>query len=198
MAPFYGWSSTASRLEPLQGGSLLFTTKFPEIPGSHFIDQRKDERLSQPWSHPVVLNAGPLDCESSTLTALLKFSTKLAWTLNKKNLLASLHCLYALYHILNHRIENQSHLIHLARAKSKQNHFHLHYDQLVVCLIYWIYCYVMAQIFLINIWICIIIRTRSFCWWFSISPSIKSLDSLLLPVSITNIPPYDNIKVSLR
>ena len=25
MAPFYGWGSTASRLEPLQGGSLLFT-----------------------------------------------------------------------------------------------------------------------------------------------------------------------------
>ena len=23
MAPFYGWGSTASRLEPLQGGSLL-------------------------------------------------------------------------------------------------------------------------------------------------------------------------------
>ena len=38
MAPFYGWGSTASRLEPLQGGSLLFTTKFPEISGSHFID----------------------------------------------------------------------------------------------------------------------------------------------------------------
>ena len=32
MAPFYGWGSTASRLEPLQGGSLLFTTKFPETP----------------------------------------------------------------------------------------------------------------------------------------------------------------------
>ena len=29
MAPFYGWGSTASRLEPLRGGSLLFTTKFP-------------------------------------------------------------------------------------------------------------------------------------------------------------------------
>ena len=29
--------STASRLEPLRGGSLLFTTKFPEIPGTHFI-----------------------------------------------------------------------------------------------------------------------------------------------------------------
>ena len=38
MAPFYGWGSTASRLDPLQGGSLLFTTKFPEIPGTHFMD----------------------------------------------------------------------------------------------------------------------------------------------------------------
>ena len=28
----------ASRLEPLQWGSLLFTTKFPDIPGTHFID----------------------------------------------------------------------------------------------------------------------------------------------------------------
>ena len=24
MAPFYGWGSTASRLEPLRGGSLFF------------------------------------------------------------------------------------------------------------------------------------------------------------------------------
>ena len=38
MAPFYGRGSTASRLEPLRGGSLLFTTKSPEIPGTHFID----------------------------------------------------------------------------------------------------------------------------------------------------------------
>ena len=38
MAPFYGWGSTASRLEPLRGGSSLFTTKFPEISGTHFID----------------------------------------------------------------------------------------------------------------------------------------------------------------
>ena len=38
MAPFYGWGSTASRLEPLRGGSLLFTTKFPEIPGTHFMN----------------------------------------------------------------------------------------------------------------------------------------------------------------
>ena len=38
IAPFNGWGSTASRLEPLRGGSLLFTTKFPEIPATHFID----------------------------------------------------------------------------------------------------------------------------------------------------------------
>ena len=38
MAPFYGWGSTASSLESLRGGSLLFTTKFPEITGTHFID----------------------------------------------------------------------------------------------------------------------------------------------------------------
>ena len=33
--------------EPLRGGSLLFTTKFPEIPGTHLIDL-KYERLSRP------------------------------------------------------------------------------------------------------------------------------------------------------
>ena len=38
MVPFYGLGSTASRLELFRGGSLLFTTKFPEIPGTHFIN----------------------------------------------------------------------------------------------------------------------------------------------------------------
>ena len=38
MAPFYWWGSTASGLEPLRGGSLLFTTKFPTISGTHFTD----------------------------------------------------------------------------------------------------------------------------------------------------------------
>ena len=37
MVPFCVWGSTASRLVPLQGGSLLFTNKFPDIPGAHFI-----------------------------------------------------------------------------------------------------------------------------------------------------------------
>ena len=38
MAPCYGWGSTASMVEPLRGGSLLFTTKFPELSGTHFTD----------------------------------------------------------------------------------------------------------------------------------------------------------------
>ena len=38
MAPFYGWGSAASRLEPPRGGSLFFTTKFPEISSNHFTD----------------------------------------------------------------------------------------------------------------------------------------------------------------
>ena len=36
MAPFNGWDSTALNLEPLREDSLLFTTKFPEIPDTHF------------------------------------------------------------------------------------------------------------------------------------------------------------------
>ena len=38
MTPFYGWGSTASRLQPLPEGFLIFTTKFPGIHGNHFID----------------------------------------------------------------------------------------------------------------------------------------------------------------
>ena len=41
MAPYHGSGSTALRLEPLQGGSLRFTTKFPETPGTHFIDAER-------------------------------------------------------------------------------------------------------------------------------------------------------------
>ena len=47
MAPFYGWGSTALRLEPLGGGGLLFTTKFPETPATHFIDLQRMKR----WVH---------------------------------------------------------------------------------------------------------------------------------------------------
>ena len=33
-----------------------------------FYRPQKDERLNQSWSHPVILNMGPLDWESSVLT----------------------------------------------------------------------------------------------------------------------------------
>ena len=64
MLRLYGWFSIASRLEPLWGGSLLYNTKFQEISGTHFINLD----LRRPWIHPMVLNTGLLDWESSTLT----------------------------------------------------------------------------------------------------------------------------------
>ena len=45
MAPFYGWGSNASRLQPLRGGSLHFTIRFPEIPGTHFIELERMKSL---------------------------------------------------------------------------------------------------------------------------------------------------------
>ena len=41
MTPFHGWGSAALKLEPFRGSSLLFTTKSPKIPGTHFIDLGK-------------------------------------------------------------------------------------------------------------------------------------------------------------
>ena len=41
MAPFYGWRSTASSVEPFREGSLIFTTTSQEIPGTHFMDLRR-------------------------------------------------------------------------------------------------------------------------------------------------------------
>ena len=40
MGPFHVLDSTASRLDP-RGGSLCFTTKFPEIPRTHFTNLGK-------------------------------------------------------------------------------------------------------------------------------------------------------------
>ena len=42
MASFHEWGSVASWLvQPLQGGSSLFPSKFPEIPGTYLIDLRR-------------------------------------------------------------------------------------------------------------------------------------------------------------
>ena len=49
-------------------GQLTFYHKVPRNPRYSFYWPRKDEWLSRPWSHRVVLNTGPLNCESSALT----------------------------------------------------------------------------------------------------------------------------------
>ena len=38
MTPFYGWGSTVSRLQPLRGDSLRFTTNCPKNSGTHLTD----------------------------------------------------------------------------------------------------------------------------------------------------------------
>ena len=47
---------------------FTFYLSVPRNPWYSFYRPRKDERLSRPWSHPVVLNTGSLDWESSALT----------------------------------------------------------------------------------------------------------------------------------
>ena len=64
---FYGWGSTASRLVPLRGGSLLFTTKFPEIPGTHFINLGRKKGWVNLGATPWFRKQSPR-LESSTLS----------------------------------------------------------------------------------------------------------------------------------
>ena len=70
MAPFYGWSSTASRLDPLQEDSLLFTTKFLDVSVTHFINLERMkgwiELVATQWlwtQDPWVGNPVPCFCE---------------------------------------------------------------------------------------------------------------------------------------
>ena len=55
---FKGRATSKSFEEPLSSQKFLVLIYRP----------RKDERLSRPWSHPAVLNTGPMDWESSALT----------------------------------------------------------------------------------------------------------------------------------
>ena len=67
MATFYGWGWTTSRVQ----SHYEQTVYFLPLSSQKFLvlDQpRKDERLSWHWSHPAVLNMGPLNWESSALT----------------------------------------------------------------------------------------------------------------------------------
>ena len=65
---FMDGGSTTPRLEPLWGGSLLFTTKFSEIPGTHFMDLRRMKNWVDLVANQWFWTWDPLDWESSTLT----------------------------------------------------------------------------------------------------------------------------------
>ena len=65
MDPFYRWGSTASRLQPLRGVSLLFTIQFPEI---------QTELTLEP---PIGFEQGPLDWESSAYANISTDITKI-------------------------------------------------------------------------------------------------------------------------
>ena len=57
MAPFYGWGSTVSRLEPLWGGRR-FLQLSSQISWHSFYRPRKDERLSQPFQISSLMVSG--------------------------------------------------------------------------------------------------------------------------------------------
>ena len=53
----------------LREGSLLFTTTFPDIPGTHFIHLRRMKDWVNLGATPMVLNTGLLHWKSSALTS---------------------------------------------------------------------------------------------------------------------------------
>ena len=68
MAPFFMDGFNCLKATATSRRQFTFYHIFPRNSWYSFYWPWKDERLSQPWSHPVVLNTGPLDWESSALT----------------------------------------------------------------------------------------------------------------------------------
>ena len=64
------WFNCLKDTEPLQGDSLLFTFKSPEVPGAHFINL---ERMKTEWTRELLTGFEPRSpyWESSTLTTRL-------------------------------------------------------------------------------------------------------------------------------
>ena len=65
MALFYGWGSTALRLQSHFEEVVYFLPPSPRKSWFSFHQPQKDKRLCRPWSQPVVLNMVPLDWEFS-------------------------------------------------------------------------------------------------------------------------------------
>ena len=68
MAPFLWMGFNCLEATVTSGRQFTFYHSVLRKSLYSFYRPRKDERLSQPWSHPVVLNTRPLDWESSALT----------------------------------------------------------------------------------------------------------------------------------
>ena len=54
---FFRWGSTASRLQSHFFKTVIFYHKVPRNSWYSFDQHQKDEKLSWPWRHPVVLNS---------------------------------------------------------------------------------------------------------------------------------------------
>ena len=51
---YMGFNCFKARREPLQGHSLLFTTKFPGVPGTHFISLRRMRMGIKRFNHQTI------------------------------------------------------------------------------------------------------------------------------------------------
>ena len=68
MALFFWMGFNCLKATATSRRQFAFYHSVPTNSWYSFYRPRKNERLSQPWSYLVVLNAGPLDWESSALT----------------------------------------------------------------------------------------------------------------------------------
>ena len=66
--PFLWMGFNCLKATATSSGQFTFYHSVPRNSWYSFYQPRKDERLSRPWSHPVVLNMGLLDWESSALS----------------------------------------------------------------------------------------------------------------------------------
>ena len=65
--PFFRMGFNCPKARATSRRQFTFYHSVPKNSQYSFYRPWKDERLSRPWSHLVVLNTGLLDCESSTL-----------------------------------------------------------------------------------------------------------------------------------
>ena len=71
---FYGWGSTVSKVQSHYNETVSFLPFSSHVSRNsrYSIDRpRKEERLSSPWSRPVVSNLGTLDFQSTALSTRL-------------------------------------------------------------------------------------------------------------------------------